>query len=85
MSEIPSNRHRDHSLRSVNSDLENAVKWSEDNEMQFSIAKSQSLLISQEEDKDLNGPTVMHGSEVTSEQTLNILRVSFSSSGRWDH
>ena len=35
VSEIPSNRHRDDNLRPVNSDLESAVKWSEDNQMQL--------------------------------------------------
>ena len=39
------------------------------------------MLISRKKDKDLNGPTVMHGSELTSEQRLNLLGVSFSSSG----
>ena len=81
VSETPSNRHRDDCLRSVNYDLESAVKWSEDNQMQFSSAKSQPMLISRKKNKDLNGPTVMHGSELTSEQTLNLLGVSFSSSG----
>ena len=49
--------------------------------MQFSSAKSQSMLISRKKYKDLNGPTIMHGSELTSEQRLNLLGVSFSSSG----
>ena len=79
--DVPSARKREDSLLAINEDLRAAMDWSTANQMKFSSAKSQSLLLSRKKDKHKNGPVILDGNEVKNEASLNLLGVHFSSSG----
>jgi hypothetical protein len=79
--DIKSIRQRAHCASSVSDDLSSAVAWSQLNQMSFSAAKSQSMLISRKRDRDQNPRVAMGSHDLESMETLNLLGVTFSKDG----
>jgi len=79
--EIASTRGREATRLLVNGDLSRAQEWARVNQMEFSAAKTQSMLVSRKRDCEANGDLLLNDSRVEAAPSLNLLGVNFSSDG----
>jgi len=78
---IASIRGREAARQLVNDDLSRAQQWAKVNQMVFSAAKTQSMIVSRKRDCTANGDLLLNDSKVVAAPSLNLLGVNFSSDG----
>jgi hypothetical protein len=79
--EIKSTNQRAKCAKAICDDLDAAAAWSETNQMSFSAAKSQAMLISRKRNSEQNPPVAMNSHDLESTDTLKLLGVSFCNDG----